>query len=97
MQISIQIGYGVWVGHDCFVSKGVKLADNVIVVSGSVVKGIFKEPNSIIGGNLVGLIDSGFIRDDIWQLCFSSKKESLRGSYKMLKAICCMANRKLLL
>ena len=65
MSMPIQIGNGVWVGHDCIISKGVKLADNITVSSGSVVKGVFKDPNGIIGGNPAGLIDSGFIRDDI--------------------------------
>ncbi len=61
----IILGRGVWVGHDCIVAKGTKLAENITVSSGSVVKGRFGEPNTIIGGNPAVVIDKGYKRDDV--------------------------------
>lgn len=61
----IKIGYGSWIGHNCILSKGVKLPKNTIVCSGSVVKGRFRQENTIIGGNFATVIDEGYIRDDV--------------------------------
>lgn len=61
----IVIGRGVWIGHDCIVSKGSRLAENTTVSSGSVVKGRFKKPNTIVGGNPAVVIDEGYVRDDV--------------------------------
>ncbi len=63
--LPLVIGNGVWIGHDCIISKGSRLADNITVSSGSVVKGKFKKQNSIIGGNLAKLLDEGYKRDDV--------------------------------
>lgn len=65
MSHPISMGRNVWIGHDCIVSKGSSLADNIIVTSGSVVKGHFKTSNTIIGGNPTTVFDEGFCRDDI--------------------------------
>ncbi len=65
MRASILVGNGVWIGHNCVISKGCRLADNITVSSGSVVKGRFKNPNTIIGGNPAKIWDEGFIRDDV--------------------------------
>lgn len=62
----IIIGDGCWVGHDSIVSKGVKLAKNTTVASGSVVKGKFKTENCIIGGNIAAILDEGYVRDDCY-------------------------------
>lgn len=56
----IVIGEKVWVGHNVIISKGVKLAPNIIVSSGSVVKKSFSTPNCIIAGNPAEMIDEGF-------------------------------------
>lgn len=64
MTSPIQIGYGSWIGHNSIVSKGVKIPENTIVASGSVVKGRFKQPNTIIGGNPAVVLDDGYKRDD---------------------------------
>ncbi len=60
MMAPIEIGEKVWIGHNVIVSKGVKLADEIIVSSGSVVKKSFTTPNCIIGGNPAIEIDEGF-------------------------------------
>ena len=65
MHLPITIGTGCWIGHNCIISKGVRLADHSTVSSGSVVKGVFKEPYCIIGGNLARVLDKGYIRDDM--------------------------------
>ena len=64
-EVPIKIGRGVWVGHNCIISKGARIADEIIVSSGSVVKGVFLKKNSIIGGNLAKLIAEGYQRDDM--------------------------------
>lgn len=64
MSQAIKIGYGSWIGHNCILSKGVRLPHNTIVASGSVVKGIFHKENTIIGGNFATVLDEGYIRDD---------------------------------
>lgn len=56
----IIIGEKVWIGHNVIVSKGVKLADEIIVSSGSVVKKSFSTPNCIIAGNPAEMIDEGY-------------------------------------
>lgn len=61
----IVMGRGVWIGHDCIISKGSRLAENTTVSSGSVVKGRFKKPNTIVGGNPAVVIDEGYVRDDV--------------------------------
>lgn len=65
MTSSIQLGYACWVGHNVIISKGVRIPDNCIVASGSVVKSHFKQANTIIGGNLAIVIDDGYRRDDV--------------------------------
>lgn len=60
----IKSGYGVWIGHNCIVSKGARIGDNITVSSGSVVKGIYKRQYSVIGGNIAKVIAEGFKRDD---------------------------------
>ena len=61
----IIMGRGVWIGHDCIVAKGSKLAENTTVSSGSVVKGRFNKPNAIVGGNPAMVWDEGYKRDDV--------------------------------
>lgn len=61
---SIKIEYGCWIGHNSILSKGVRLAKNTTVSQGSVVKGVFKQENTLIGGNFAKVLDEGFIRDD---------------------------------
>lgn len=61
----IIMGRGVWIGHNCIVSKGSRLAENTTVSSGSVVKGRFNKPNVIIGGNPAVVWDEGYKRDDV--------------------------------
>lgn len=61
----IKINDGSWIGYNSIISKGSLLGKNTTVGSGSVVKGIFKKENSIIGGNPAKLIDEGYIRDDM--------------------------------
>ena len=61
----IKIDYGCWIGHNCVVSKGVKLPKNTTVSAGSVVKGRFSQENTIIGGNLAQVLDQGYVRDDV--------------------------------
>lgn len=56
----IIIGEKVWIGHNVIVSKGVKLADEIIVSSGSVVKKSFTTPNCIIAGNPAEIVDEGY-------------------------------------
>ena len=63
MRAPIIIGEKVWIGHNVIVSKGVKLADEIIVSSGSVVKNSFTTPNSIIAGNPAIMIDEGYKPD----------------------------------
>ena len=60
MRSPIIIGRNVWIGHNVIVSKGVKLADEIIVSSGSVVKKSFTTPNCIIAGNPAEMIDEGY-------------------------------------
>ena len=62
---AIIIGKGVWIGHDCIISKGCRLPENTTVSSGAVVKGRFKKPNVIIGGNPAVVLDEGYKRDDV--------------------------------
>ena len=51
MRSPIVIGANAWIGHNVIITKGVKLADGVIVSSGSVVRNIFRTPNCLISGN----------------------------------------------
>ena len=62
---AIKIGYGSWIGHNCIISKGVRLPHNTTVSSGSIVKGSFRQEDTILGGNLAVVLDEGYIRDDI--------------------------------
>ncbi len=64
----IIISDGCWIGHDSIISKGVKLPINTTISSGSVVKGKFKIPNTIIGGNIATVLDEGYVRDDCLNL-----------------------------
>ncbi len=63
MKSPIEIGERVWIGHNVIVSKGVKLANESIVSSGSVVKKSFTTPNCIIAGNPAEMVDEGFRPD----------------------------------
>lgn len=63
MRAPIEIGEKVWIGHNVIVSKGVKLASEIIVSSGSVIKKSFTTPNSIIAGNPAVMIDDGYKPD----------------------------------
>lgn len=56
----IIIGENCWIGHNVIVSKGVKLANEVIVSSGSVVKTSCLTPNCILMGNPAVIIDEGY-------------------------------------
>lgn len=60
--IPVILGREVWIGHDSIISKGTKIADENIVSSGSVVKGVFKKKNTIIGGNLAKVLTEGYCR-----------------------------------
>lgn len=62
---SIIMGKGVWIGHDCIISKGCRLPENATVSSGTVVKGRFKKPNAILIGNPAVIMDEGYKRDDV--------------------------------
>lgn len=53
---SIVIGTHVWIGNKTIITKGVKIADNSIVATGSVVTKQFKQSNIIIGGNPAKII-----------------------------------------
>lgn len=48
---SIVIGNHVWVAAHCVILKGVNIADNSVVATGSIVTRSFEEPGIIIGGN----------------------------------------------
>jgi acetyltransferase-like isoleucine patch superfamily enzyme len=61
----IRIDYGCWIGHNCIVSKGVRLPKNTTVCAGSIVKGRFAKENTIIGGNIATVLDEGYVRDDV--------------------------------
>lgn len=60
MRSPIVIGERVWIGHNVIVSKGVKLANDIIVSSGSVVKKSISTPNCIIAGNPAVIVDEGY-------------------------------------
>lgn len=60
MTSPIIIGERAWIGHNVIISKGVKLADDIIVSSGSVVKKSVSIPNCIIAGNPAVVIDDGY-------------------------------------
>ncbi|MBQ6073422.1 MAG: acyltransferase [Bacteroidales bacterium] len=62
---SIRIDYGCWIGHNCIISKGVKLPKNTTVCAGAIVKGRFSQENTIIGGNIAKVLDEGYVRDDV--------------------------------
>jgi acetyltransferase-like isoleucine patch superfamily enzyme len=47
----IIIGNHVWIGSGSQVYKGTQIADGCVIAANSVVRGIFKTPNAIIGGN----------------------------------------------
>ena len=48
---SIKIGNHVWIGCGVKVYKGTSIANNCVVASDSIVKGIYLEENCLIGGN----------------------------------------------
>lgn len=52
----IIIGNHVWVGCDVKIYKGSEIADGCVIAAGSVVRGVFKEKNALIGGNPAKLI-----------------------------------------
>ena len=47
----IKIGENCWIGMNCMILPGVKLANHIIVGAGSVVTKSFDEENIIIAGN----------------------------------------------
>jgi len=48
---SIVIGNNVWIGCGVKIYKGTVIPNNCVIASNSVVKGVFKEENTLIGGN----------------------------------------------
>lgn len=48
---SIIIGDNVWIGCGVHIYKGSFVADGCVIASNSVVKGVFKKPNCLIGGH----------------------------------------------
>lgn len=58
--IPVMIGDDTWIGHNVIVCKGVKLANGIIVSSGSIVKNSFSTPNCIVAGNPAEMIDEGY-------------------------------------
>lgn len=65
MTFPINLRYGVWIGHNCIISKGCKILENSIVSSGAIVKGKFSKENVIIAGNPAVVVDEGYVRDDV--------------------------------
>lgn len=47
----IEIGNHVWIGENCYILKKVKISDNTIVGTGSIVTRKFNEENIVIAGN----------------------------------------------
>jgi len=60
MTVPVMIGDDTWIGHNVIVCKGVKLANGIIVSSGSIVKNSFSTPNCIIAGNPAEMVDEGY-------------------------------------
>lgn len=56
----VSIGEGCWIGTNCIVLKGTKLANKTTVKAGSVVSGSYKNEKTIIGGNPAIEIDNGY-------------------------------------
>jgi len=50
-QNEIIIGDNVWIGSGVQIYKGTKIADGCVIASNSIVRGVFKTPNVVIGGN----------------------------------------------
>jgi acetyltransferase-like isoleucine patch superfamily enzyme len=48
---NISIGNHVWIGCDVKIFKGSQIPDGCVVAAGSIVRGIIKEKNALIGGN----------------------------------------------
>ena len=53
---AIRIGNNVWIGCGVKIYKGSVIPDNCVIASDTVVKGIFTETNSLIGGNPAKMI-----------------------------------------
>jgi acetyltransferase-like isoleucine patch superfamily enzyme len=62
-QSSITIGNHVWIGSDCKIYKGAKIADGTVIAAGSIVLGE-TEPYSLYAGNPARLIKKNYK----WQL-----------------------------
>ena len=56
LQAFPQIGNNVWSGCGVKIYKGTVIPDNCVIASNSIVKGVFKEENSLIGGNPASII-----------------------------------------
>ena len=56
---AITIGDNCWIGSKVTILKGVKLPDNTVVASGSVVVKSFNEPNLMIGGIPAQVLKTG--------------------------------------
>jgi acetyltransferase-like isoleucine patch superfamily enzyme len=52
----IIIGNHVWVGSDVKIYKGTTIPDGCVIAAGSIVRGVFTEKNSLIGGNPARII-----------------------------------------
>ncbi len=48
---SIEIGNHVWIGSNCSIYKGSKIADGCVVAANSIVRGVFSEENCLIMGS----------------------------------------------
>lgn len=59
----VSIGRHVWVGEDCKIGKNTEIPDGCIIGWGSVVRGRFTEPNSVIAGNPAQQCHSGISWD----------------------------------
>lgn len=47
----VEIGNKVWIGLNCLILKGTKIADNNIIGAGSITSKVFDVPNAIVSGN----------------------------------------------
>lgn len=64
---NVVIGNHVWVTAHCELLKGISIADNCVVATGSIVTKSFESPNCIIGGNPAKILkkDINWIRERI--------------------------------
>lgn len=84
-QATTVIGEDVWIGHGCFINKGINIGDGAIIAANSVVtKDIL--PYGIYGGNPAKFIKWRFTQDEIieHQKMLSKNLEELNVGVKNL-------------